>query len=82
MLTIIGLPILPFSFMEDLFKSAIVFAFPVSNKHTNEFFKTKLTTNSAFFIFVPAVCPQVVSQLLRNLLNNRGDKEPILPPDG
>ena len=69
--------------MEHLFKIAIVFAATGSICYTNEFFKTKLTKNSVFLFFALAVlCLQFVSQLFRNLQGNRGDKEPILYPNG
>ena len=71
-------PILLFSPLEHLFKTAITFAITVSICYINEFLKTKLTKNSVFLFFALAVCLQFVSQLFRNLQNSRGDKEPIL----
>ena len=69
--------------MEHLFKIAIIFAITVIICYTNELFETKLTTNSVFVFFAfGAVCLQFVSQLFRNLQNNRGDTEPILYPNG
>ena len=60
----------------------ILFGITVSICYTNEFFKTKLTRNSVFLFFALAVYLQFVSQLFRNLPNSRGDKEPILLPNG
>ena len=65
------------------FKIAIIFVVTVGDIYTNEFFKTKLTTNSGFvFFFLHLQYVYSLSQLFRNLQNSRGDKEPILLPDG
>ena len=70
------------------FKIAIIFVVTVGDIYTNEFFKTKLTTNSGFvfvlfcFVFLHLQYVYSLSQLFRNLQNSRGDKEPILLPDG
>ena len=45
------------------FKIAIIFVVTVGDIYTNEFFKTKLTTNSGFVVvfFALTVCLQFVS---------------------
>ena len=68
--------------MERWCKIAIIFPVTVSIRSRNKFFKTRLTANSFFlFLALAAVCLQFVSQLFRNLQNNRGDKDPILYPN-
>ena len=66
------------SHMEHLFQITIIFAVTVSICYINEFFKTKLRTISVLFLFfsLAAVCLQFVSQLFRNLQNNRVIRSP------